>query len=359
MIVNERSFIKRGGESWAAGTGQETTMTRADGLQVVLGANGGTGRAITDELVRQGRRVRAVVRRPSSNLPAAVEQVTADLYDVEAATRAIAGAAVVHHAAQPPYAEWTGNFDRLNDSIARATGAAGARLVFADNLYLYGPGGSPMTELTPVRATDRKGSLRAAMARDLLDRHARGEVEVAIGRSSDYFGPFGTNSGMGDRVFAAALAGKAASWVGRLDQPHSLSYLPDLARALVTLGDRDEAAGRAWHLPVTDALTGREHLTAVFEALGQAPRIRVDGPAMVRIGGLFIPMVREVGVVLYQWTEPWVSDWSAFEAAFGPFERTPLAEAYATTLDWWRGAATGARNTATGARDTATRKAAA
>ncbi len=49
-----------------------------------------------------------------------------------------------------------------------------------------------------------------------------------------------------------------------------------------------------------------------------------------------MPLIREVDVVLYQWTQPFVSDWSAFETAFGPFERTPLDEAIATTLDWWR-----------------------
>lgn len=317
-------------------------MTREDGLHVVLGATGGTGRAIVDELVRQGRRVRAVTRTAPPAMPRGVEAVTADLYDEASAARAVAGASVVHHAAQPPYTAWTGNFERMNDAIARATGAAGARLVFADNLYLYGPTGRPMTEATPVAATDRKGRLRAALAADLLARHERGEVEVAIGRSSDYFGAHGRNTGMGDRVFAAALGGRPASWLGRLDMPHSLSYLPDLARAIIELGDRDEAAGRAWHLPVTDPLTGREHLEAVFAALGAPARIRVDSSLAVRVAGVFVPTIREVGGVLYQWDRPWISDWSAFEAAFGPFERTPLAEAYATTLDWWRGEATGA-----------------
>ena len=311
-------------------------MDRTNGLQVVLGAGGGTGRAIVDELVRQGRRVRAVGRGGIAGLPDGVEQVRADLYDPADAARALAGASVVYHAAQPPYEKWDGNFERLNDSICTAAEAAGARLVFADNLYMYGPGGSPMTESTPQRATDRKGALRIRLAADLLARHERGELEVAIGRSSDYFGPHGVNTGPGERVFGAAIEGKAAGALGRTDVPHSLSYLPDLARAMVILGDRDEAAGRAWHLPVTDPMTVRAFLDRVYAAADGPVKIQLAGPAMVKVLGLFVPMMREVGVVLYQWNEPWISDWSAFEAAFGPFERTPLDQAISTTLDWWR-----------------------
>ena len=83
-----------------------------------------------------------------------------------------------------------------------------------------------MTEATPQRATDRKGALRIRLAADLLARHERGDLEVAIGRSSDYFGPHGVNTGPGERVFGAAVEGKAAGALGRTDVPHSLSYLP-------------------------------------------------------------------------------------------------------------------------------------
>jgi len=307
---------------------------RAGGLAVVLGAGGGTGRAIVDELVRQGRAVRAVVHT-SRGLPAGIETVTADLYDPEQAARAVAGAAVVYHAAQPPYDKWDRNFARLNDSVARAAGAAAARLVFADNLYMYGPGGSPMTEATPQHATDRKGSLRRDLAADLLARHARGEVEVVLGRSSDYFGPHGRNSGLGERLFGAAVAGKGASWGGAIDQPHSTSYLPDLARSMVVLGDRDEAAGRAWHLPVMDPITGLAFGEQISAALGRPVKVGPTTNTLLLVGGLFMPIAREARVVHYQWQAPWVSDWSAFEAAFGPFERTPLDEAVKTTVAWW------------------------
>jgi nucleoside-diphosphate-sugar epimerase len=318
-------------------TGEPRMTERADGLAVVLGASGGTGRAIVDELVRQGRRVRAVSRRGVTGLHASVEQVRADLYQPAEAVRATAGAAVVYHAAQPAYDQWAGNFERLNTSVGDAAAAAGARLVFTDNLYLYGPGASPMRETTPQRATDRKGALRIRLAADLLARHERGDLEVVIGRSSDYFGPHGVNSGLGERLFGSMLAGKAAAGAGSIDREHSFSYLPDMARAFVTLGDRDEAAGRAWHLPVMDPMTVRAFMERSFAVAGLPVKVHVDGPMTLRVAGLFMPMAREVGVVLYQWTEPFTSDWSAFEATFGPFGRTPLDEALTTTIAWWRG----------------------
>ena len=204
-----------------------------------------------------------------------------------------------------------------------------------------------MTEATPQRATDRKGTLRIRLAADLLGRHERGELDVVIARSSDYFGPHGVNTGPGERVFASALQGKAASVVGSLDVQRSFSYLPDMARAMIILGERDEASGRAWHLPVTDPMTVRQLLDKIFAAAGTPVKIQQAGPLTLRVLGLFVPPLREIAVVLYQWQEPFISDWSAFEAAFGPFERTPLDEAIATTLAWWREQAAAATAAAT------------
>lgn len=310
--------------------------TRADGLAVVLGATGGTGRSIIEELAREGRRVRAVSRGPVAGLPATVEHVAADLYDPAGARRALDGAAVVYHAAQPAYDRWHGNFERLNTSVGDAAAAAGARLVFADNLYMYGPGASPMRETSPQRATDRKGALRQRLAADLLARHERGDLEVILARSADYFGPWGTNSGLGDRAFGRLAAGRPAAAAGGADQPHSFAYLPDMARAMRILGEADGAAGRAWHLPAMDPMTVRQFAAAAAAIAGAPAGIHVDGPLALKVAGLFMPMAREVAVVLYQWTEPFIVDWSDFERTFGPFQRTPLDEALRATAAWWR-----------------------
>ena len=156
------------------------------------------------------------------------------------------------------------------------------RACFCDNLYMYGPGASPMTEATPQRATDRKGAQRIRLAADLLARHKRGELEVVIGRSSDYFGPWGEHRGGGAGLRGDPGRERPRRERAPSDQSHSLSYLPDLAMAMVVLGDRDEAAGRAWHLPVTDPMTVRAFIERACTVAGVTPKARVDGPLAMK-----------------------------------------------------------------------------
>jgi nucleoside-diphosphate-sugar epimerase len=306
-------------------------------LHVVLGASGGIGGAVVRELARRGRRVRAVNRAGDADVPAGVERLAADVGTADGAKAAAAAAAVVYHCAQPPYTDWPAAFPPLTEAIADGAAAAGAKLVLADNLYLYGPHAGPLTEDLPAAATGPKGRVRAQMAERLLAAHRAGRLRVAIGRASNYYGPGGLASVTGERLFRAAVAGRTVRWVGRLDQPHSLSYLEDVASGLATLGERDQADGQVWHLPAAEPLTGRQFLELVVAASGGRSRIATSSAAMTRLAGVFVPFIREVGEVLYEFQAPYVLDWSRFQRAFGPFTPTPHAEAVARTVAWFRG----------------------
>lgn len=209
--------------------------------------------------------------------------------------------------------------------------------MFADNLYVYGPPDGPMTEETPQRAQGKKGRTRIEMAAAVLGAHADGRLRCTIGRSSDYYGARGTTSTVGDNIMKPVVRGKRARWLGSLDQPHTLNYLEDMARALVTLGEHDEADGQAWHLPAAEPLTGRQFLSLAFEAAGHTPKIGVASRPMIRIGGLLNPLLRELNETLYQFEQPFVADASKFQRAFGPFEPTPHPKALTPTVDWFRG----------------------
>jgi nucleoside-diphosphate-sugar epimerase len=214
-------------------------------LHVVLGASGGVGAAVVQELVGRGHRVRAVSRRGSADLGGAVEVLAADVADPDGARQACRGAAVVYHCAAPPYTTWSERFPAMTAAVTDGAAAADAKLVFADNLYAYGPVDGPITEDTPQRGTGTKARVRAAMADGLLAAHAAGRLPVAIGRAADYYGPGGRNSAVGERLFDAALRGRRVRWLGRLDMPHTLSYLEDLARGLVTLGSGRRPTARS------------------------------------------------------------------------------------------------------------------
>jgi nucleoside-diphosphate-sugar epimerase len=312
-------------------------MNAADQLHVVVGATGGAGGALVRELAGGGYRVRAVSRKPAAGLPEAegVEQLAADAADPAQARTACQGATVVYHCAQPPYQRWAAQFPTLTQSIADAA-AAGARLVYADNLYAYGPVPGALTEDLPAQPTTSKGRVRALMAERLLAAHRSGTLQVAIARSSDYYGPGGANSVVGDILFGAAATGERARWLGRLEVPHSLNYLPDVARALVVLGARPEALGGVWHLPAAEPLTGRAFVELVAAALGRPVRVAATSRLALRLAGVFDPRARESAEMLYQWQRPFVLDASKFQRAFGPLEPTPHPQAVATTVAWFQ-----------------------
>ncbi|GIE31930.1 NAD-dependent epimerase [Actinoplanes italicus] len=247
----------------------------------------------------------------------------------------MAGAAVVFHAAQPPYTRWS-DFPALTDGIAAATASAGARLVLVDNLYMYGPAAAPMTENLPYAATDTKGRIRAAMARSLLERHRTGDLDVVLGRAGDYYGPHGVNSVAGQTLFGTALTGAKATVIGSLDQPHSWSYLPDVAAALIRLADTPHAGGRAWHLPVAEPLTQRELITLVYQTAGHRPRMAALPGPVHRAIATFHPMLRELYGTRHQFTHSFTVDWSRYATEIGPFTPTPHADAVRATLDWFR-----------------------
>jgi nucleoside-diphosphate-sugar epimerase len=305
-------------------------------LHVVLGATGGAGGALVSELAGRGHRVRAVSRKPAPDLPEGVEPLAADAADPVQTRTACQGATVVYHCVQPPYQRWAAEFPTLTQSIAEAAAAAGARLVYADNPYAYGPVHGPVTEDLPALATTKKGRVRTLMAQRLLAAHRSGTLQVAIGRSSDYYGPGGANSVVGDILFGAAAKGDRARWMGRMDVPHSLNYLQDVARALLILGDRAEAPGEVWHLPAAEPLTGRAFVELIAAALGRPVKVTATSRLALRMAGVFDPRARETTEMLYQWERPFVLDASKFQRAFGPFQPTPHHQAVATTVAWFQ-----------------------
>ena len=312
------------------------TILTTEGIDVVLGATGGTGNALVRTLKDRGRHVRAVSRRGDAIVPDGVERAAGDVTNLDELKRVLESATIVYHCAQPPYTAWEREFPAMNRTILAAVEHAGAKLVFADNLYMYDPSLGPINEATPETAPGKRSRLRATLADELLAAHQEGRVRVSIGRSSDYYGPGGLNSTLGDRLFEAVLAGRKTQWMGSLDVPHTCSYLPDMGRALASLGEHEQADGRVWILPAAPPITGGAFIAAAAEAAGTAPRPSAVSNGMVRVAGVFVPMIRAVGKTMYQWTAPFTVDAGAFQQAFGPVEPTPHAEAIPATVAWFR-----------------------
>jgi nucleoside-diphosphate-sugar epimerase len=307
-----------------------------DSTHVVFGATGGIGGAVVGELLRRGENVRAVSR--GGGAPEGAEGVAADASDAREAAAAARGAGVVYHCVNPPYTRWPELLPPVTRSILGAAKSSGAKLVYADNLYAYGPVDGPLREDLPAVAEGPKGRTRIELAAELLAAHGSGGVPVTIGRASDYYGPGGTNSTSGETVFGRVLAGKRPQWTGKLDVPHTFHYLADIARGLVTLAERPEADGEVWHLPAAAPLTAQEFFDLVFQAAGRPTpaKASIAGPAVLAVGGVVSPMLRELRETAYQFRRPFVIDSSKFEGAFGRLETTAHPEAVARTVEWFR-----------------------
>ena len=173
------------------------------------------------------------------------------------------------------------------------------------------------------------------MADSLLKAHADGRVRAAIGRGSDFYGPHALNSTVGQRVFARLLTGKPAQVLGDPDAVHTVTFIDDFARGLVTLGSRDEALGEVWHVPNAETVALRRFVQLIGEVVGRGGKVRATPSWMLGIGGLFDPDLRALREVLYQSEQPWVVDHSKFRRAFGA-DPTPHREGIRATVEWFR-----------------------
>ena len=305
-------------------------------LHVVFGA-GQVGRALSAHLAAMGLAVRAVSRTRPPDLAAGVDWRAGDASDPTAAASAAQRASVVYQCLNARYTDWPKSFPPLQRGVLAAAESNGALLVSLENLYGYGPiGGQAMTEDLPLAATTVKGRTRAAMTQELLAAADAGRVQIAIGRASDFFGAgITTGTTLGERVFANALAGKRADFIGNPDLPHTYSYIPDIAAGLATLGTDERAIGAVWHLPGPETVTTRQVLDLVADDVGHHVAVRSLPKVAVRAIGLVNPTLREVVEMSYQFDEPFVLDTSKYEATFES-TATPLAAAIATTVAWYR-----------------------
>jgi len=310
---------------------------------VVFGA-GAVGLAIADALLARGvapGQVRVVNRSGHAPLPAGVQTLGGDASDPGFAVHAAAGARVVYQVLNAPYHRWAQDFPALQDGVIAAAAAAGARLVTLENVYAYGapvtgPDGTarPFTEDSALAAHTRKGAVRARMHAALMAAHASGRVEVAVGRASDYFGPRGGGQAvnLGDQAMRAALADGKAQVLGDPDQPHTYSYIPDIAAGLAILGEHPDAPGKVWHLPNDPRTrTTRQLLDLAYQAAGHSRARLQRVPVLALRGvGLFKPAARETVEMLYEFDRPFVVD--SFRITALGARHTPLEQAIEATL---------------------------
>jgi nucleoside-diphosphate-sugar epimerase len=312
-------------------------VERHEGPHVILGAGGAIGTPLAVELLARGARLRTVSR--SGHGPAGAEALRADLMQRDEVLRAVAEGSTVYLLAGLPYDRrvWRAQWPVIIDNAIAACAAQGARLVFFDNVYMYGRVEGPMTETTPIRPSSEKGKVRAAIATILLEAAAAGRVKALIARAADFYGPHAEKTSIPSLlIFERLAAGKPARVLVTADARHSYSYTLDCARALCPLAEAADAYGQVWHLPTAHpALTSREFVEIVARELGVPPRLSVSPGWAMRVGGLFSTLLREVGEMLYQNDHDYIFDSSKFERRFA-FTPTPYEEGIRASVRFLR-----------------------
>ncbi len=307
----------------------------SESLHVIFGT-GQVGRALAARLAASGLAVRAVSRNRPATLAGGVDWRAADVADPEAALDAATGASVVYQCLNAPYTQWPKVFPPLQRNVLSAAERAKALLVTLENVYGYGPtDGKPMTEDLPLSATTAKGLTRAAMTAELLAAEKAGRVQIAIGRASDFFGPGVAESALGSRVFANAVAGKRADFIGNPALLHTYSYVPDIATGLMTLGTDERAFGQVWHLPGPETVTTRAVLDLVANEVGHPVVVRNVPKVALHVLGLVSPMMRALAEMSYEFEQRFVLDTSRYESTFAT-ATTPLRTAIIDTVAWYR-----------------------
>ena len=271
---------------------------------VIVGA-GPIGSAVARQLIARGDR--AVVVTRSGTGPEGAECIALDATDADALTEVTRGATALFNCANPLYHRWAIDWPPLASSMLAAAEATGAVLVITSNLYGYGPVDGVMTPDLPLAATGTKGKVRAQMWREAQDAHEAGRIRAVEVRGSDYVG-VGAQSHI-ERALPAVLAGKKAKVIGNPDMPHSWTYTEDMAATLVSAADNPQAWGRAWHAPSAAVRTQREALADLAGVAGvAAPKVAPMPGWQLKVAGVFVPMVRELDEVSYQFAAPFVVD---------------------------------------------------
>ena len=309
-------------------------MTDARGLHVVTGA-GPVGTTVALRLAGAGTPVRVVTRSGSGPDHPLVERVRGDASDRDGLRRLLDGAVVVHHCIHGSAYDartWRAELPAAEQAVMDVAGEVGAVVVFPESLYAYGPVDGPITEDLPREAATGKLGVRTDLLRARA-AHATTTVSVA---ASDFLGPHVRTAHAGERLGPTVLAGRTVRVVGSLRQPHSFTYVPDLAAAMVRGAELATPGDTVLHAPTAPPVTQQQLVEAVARAAGvPVPRTGVLPVGVLRLLGRVAPSLRELAETGYQFERPFVVDSAASERVLG-LAPTPLEQQLAATVAWWR-----------------------
>jgi nucleoside-diphosphate-sugar epimerase len=310
----------------------------------ILGAAGTVGRAAAHTFTERGHTVRVVGRSDAKlreAFPRGFEVVSADLTTADGCRRALTGMDAGLYTLGLPYTAtaFAGYGPMMTHAVTAAREVGVGKLMLISNVYPYGRPQTPrVAEIHPRQPCSVKGTHRKVQEDILLGAHGSGGLSTLSLRLPDFYGPHAELS-LTHQVFGAAVQGKTANVFGPIDTPHEFVFTPDVGPVLADLVVRDDAFGDAYNLAGASDISMRAFAEKVYAALGQKPRLRVAGPTMMRVLGLFSPLMREFVEMAYLQSEPVLLDDGKLRGVLGNIHKTSYDEGIRHTLDHLRAVA--------------------
>jgi nucleoside-diphosphate-sugar epimerase len=303
-------------------------------MQTILGANGTIGSLLAAELTAYTTHIRLVSRHPKKVNPTD-ELFPADLSDSTQVEKAIEGAEVVYLLVGFDYKlkVWQASWPPLMQATIDACRKHNAKLVFFDNVYLYDRQAIPhMTEDSAINPPAEKGKVRRQIADMMMNEIKKGTLTGLIARSADFYGPHNEKSALQEMVFKNLKKGKSPNWLIDADKIHSFTYTPDAAKAVAILGNTPDAYNQVWHMPTSpEKITARQIIGLFNKEMGMQKKVKLLPMWMLKIAGLFIPILREMPEMMYQNDQDYFFDSTKFNQRFS-FTPTTYEEGVKKTV---------------------------
>ncbi|RJE86981.1 SDR family NAD(P)-dependent oxidoreductase [Paenibacillus sp. 1011MAR3C5] len=308
---------------------------------IVIGATGGTGAAITEELAKQGIPTIAFgrMRKKLDELSARIGEYAnlsfaeGDALKPEDIIAAAQDADVLFHCANVPYNVMESKLIPLGEAIMEAANRLGINIVAIDGIYPYGRRQTDrVDENHPKEPHTRKGKTRLQFEHMLFDRGRWSRSNVIIARLPDYYGPTANAASYLGSTLEAIAAGKMAFFIGNMRTPREYVYLPDAAAMIVELAKHDHAYGQNWNIPGTGLISGRDIVRIAQQASGNSKAVIPLGRIGLSLIGMGVPVMKEIVEMLYLTEDPVVLSGKKYEQHIGPIRKTAFEQGIAATI---------------------------
>ncbi len=298
--------------------------------QTILGAGGPIGIELAKSLTEYTTDIQLVSRNPKKVNPTDT-LFSVDLTKREEVFKAVAGSAITYVVIGFPYktSTWKESWTPFIQNVVDACLEHHSKLVFFDNVYAIGGDNvKHITENSPISPTSKKGEIRAEVDKIILKSMEKNNLQAIIARSPDFFGGTARQASIiMNLAYDNLIKGKKAQWFCNAKVVHSMGYVPDLAKGTAMLGNAPEAYNQIWNLPTDpQRITGEEWTRLFAKELGKENKVTVLPNWLVKGIGLFVPIMKELAEMNYQYDRDYYFDSSKFNNHF-QFTPTKTADA--------------------------------